>query len=102
MMSRPAGAATLAAASLLVAAVVTSGAAEPGASMPPPAFQQGQADRQALEAWFNAQIGEFRAGAEYWAAHRSEPNPTCAVPAAIGEPGLVGGLPRGRRTARGA
>jgi hypothetical protein len=81
MMSRPAGAAALAAASLLVAAVVTSDAAEPGASMPSPGFQQGQADRQAWEAWFNAQFGEFRAGAEYWAAHRSQPSPTCAVPA---------------------
>jgi hypothetical protein len=81
MMSRPVGAAALAAASMLVAAVVTSDAAEPGASMPSPAVQQGQADRQAWEAWFNAQIGEFRAGAEYWAAHRSEPSPTCAVPA---------------------
>jgi hypothetical protein len=80
-MSRPAGGATLAVASLLVAAVVTSDAAEPGASMPSPAFQQGQAGRKAWEAWFNAQIGEFRAGAEYWAAHRSEPSPTCPVPA---------------------
>ena len=44
-------------------------------------MEAGQADRQAWEAWFNAQIGEFRAGAEYWAAHRSEPSPTCAVPA---------------------
>jgi hypothetical protein len=81
MMSRPAEAAALAAASLLVAAVVTSDAAEPGASKPSPAFQQGQADRQAWEAWFNAQISEFRAGAEYWAAHRSEARATCAVPA---------------------
>ena len=80
-MSRPVGAAALAAACLLVAAVVTSDAAQPSASMPSPAFQQGRADRQAWEAWFNAQIGEFRAGAEYWAAHRSEPSPTCAVPA---------------------
>ena len=81
MMSRPAKAAALAAAALLVAAVVTSDPAEPGASKPSPAFQQGQADRHAWEAWFNAQIGEFRAGAEYWAAHRSEARTTCAAPA---------------------
>lgn len=80
-MSRRAEAAALAAASLLIAAVVASDAAEPGASKPSPAFQQGQADRQAWGAWFNAQIGDFRAGAEYWAAHRSEARATCAVPA---------------------
>jgi hypothetical protein len=79
MMSRPAEAAAVAA-YLVIAAIVASDAAEPGASRPSPAFQQGRADRQAWEAWFNAQIGDFRAGAEYWAAHRSKARATCAVP----------------------
>ena len=39
------------------------------------AFQEGQADRGAWEAWFNSQSGDYRAGAEYWAAHRSVRNP---------------------------
>jgi hypothetical protein len=39
------------------------------------AFQEGQADRGAWEAWFNSQSGDYRAGAEYWAAHRSLRNP---------------------------
>ena len=42
--------------------------------LPPVAFQQGQADRRAWEAWFISQTGESRAGADYWAAHRSLPN----------------------------
>jgi restriction system protein len=39
------------------------------------AFQEGQVDRRAWEAWFDSQSGDFRAGAEYWAAHRSLRNP---------------------------
>jgi hypothetical protein len=39
------------------------------------AFQQGQADRQSWETWFNSQVGEYRSGAEYWASHRSLTNP---------------------------
>jgi hypothetical protein len=50
----------------------------PALHKPSPPFQQGQADRQAWEAWFNAQIGDFRAGAEYWAAQRSKARSTCA------------------------
>jgi hypothetical protein len=38
-------------------------------------FQEGQADRRAWEAWFNGQSGDYRNGAEYWAAHRSLRNP---------------------------
>jgi hypothetical protein len=53
-----------------------SATSEPIAATPlsPPsskAFQDGQADRQAWEAWFNSQSGDYRAGAEYWAGHRS-------------------------------
>lgn len=44
-------------------------------SLPSTAFRQGQADRQVWETWFNSQTGDYRAGAEYWAAHRSLPNP---------------------------
>ena len=50
------------------------------------AFQQGQADRQSWEAWFDSQTGDHRAGADYWASHRSLPNPgSCsAVPPSTG------------------
>jgi hypothetical protein len=39
------------------------------------AFRDGHADRQAWEAWFNGLSGVFRAGAEFWASHRSGPSP---------------------------
>jgi hypothetical protein len=39
------------------------------------AFRDGHADRQAFEIWFNDQSGPYRAGAEFWASHRSDPNP---------------------------
>jgi hypothetical protein len=43
-------------------------------------FRQGQMDRQSWEAWFDSQTGDYRAGAEYWAAHRSLPNPgSCSM-----------------------
>jgi hypothetical protein len=44
-----------------------------GAAATTPAFEQGRADRQAVETWFAGLNGDFRAGADYWAAHRSKP-----------------------------
>jgi hypothetical protein len=38
------------------------------------AFKQGQIDWQSWEGWFGNLTGDYRAGAEYWAAHRSAPN----------------------------
>ena|SRR5665213_963132 len=39
------------------------------------AFRAGHADRQAWETWFDNLSGSVRAGAEFWASHRSDPNP---------------------------
>ncbi len=47
----------------------------PLGSQPSPAFQQGQADRQSWETWLNSETGDARAGADYWASHRSLPKP---------------------------
>jgi len=44
-------------------------------------FQRGLADRQSWETWVAAQAGDLRAGADYWASHRSLPNPgSCSGP----------------------
>jgi len=41
-----------------------------------PAYDQGVADWRALQAWFATQTGDRRAGADWWAAHRSHnPDP---------------------------
>jgi len=58
----------------------------PSESMPSVAFRQGQVDRQSWEAWFDSLTGDDRAGADYWASHRSLPNPgSCsAAPASTG------------------
>jgi hypothetical protein len=40
-----------------------------------PAFQQGLADRQQWETWSGSLTGDYKRGAEYWAGHRSLPNP---------------------------
>jgi hypothetical protein len=39
------------------------------------AFQNGHADRQAWESWFGGLSGTYRAGAEFWASHRNDPDP---------------------------
>jgi uncharacterized protein len=51
-----------------------------------PTFQQGQADHESLEIWFSSQVGDYRAGAEYWASHRSlrNPQPCDAAPPSMG------------------
>ncbi len=51
--------------------------ATPSASQSEPsaAYRQGQADRQSWEIWFASLSGDYRAGADYWAAHRSLPHP---------------------------
>ena len=57
----------------------------PAMSMPSPvtsAFDQGLADRAELDQWFASLSGELRRGADWWAAHRSAPNPgMCSGPA---------------------
>jgi peptidoglycan hydrolase-like protein with peptidoglycan-binding domain/uncharacterized protein YecT (DUF1311 family) len=50
-------------------------APSPSESQPSAAFRQGQVDRQGWEAWSGTLTGDYRAGAEYWAGHRSLPNP---------------------------
>jgi restriction system protein len=61
-------------------------APEQSAAKPSAAFQQGQADRQSWEAWFAGLTGESRAGADYWAAHRSTSHrkPCDAAPPSTG------------------
>lgn len=45
-----------------------------------PAFLQGQRDRQDFDAWYGGLSGDYLAGATYWTAHRSLPNPgSCAA-----------------------
>ena len=44
----------------------------------PPSYQKGHTDRATPETWHSSLSGEFLAGADYWATHRSTPNPgTC-------------------------
>ena len=59
---------------------VTYGSAftPPAPPSPPqnPAYDRGVADWRALQAWFTTQTGDRRAGADWWAAHRShDPEP---------------------------
>jgi hypothetical protein len=63
-------------------------------AQPSTAFQQGQADRQAWESWFDNLAADKRGGADYWAAHRSVPNPRpCgAVPPSTGADWTAGCL----------
>ena len=45
------------------------------------AFEDGRADRNAWETWFAGLTGDFRDGAEFWAARRSDPQqPSCSAP----------------------
>jgi hypothetical protein len=43
------------------------------------AFGDGHADRKAFESWFDQLSGVYRAGAEFWAGHRSDPSPPDCV-----------------------
>ena len=65
------------------------------------AFQQGQADRQSWETWFSSQTGDYRAGADYWASHRSlpKPEPCSAVPPSTGADWTAGCLAAQRKLA---
>jgi len=48
------------------------------------AFHKGLVERSAWEAWDASLTGDTRAGADYWASHRSIANPgTCAAPTGI-------------------
>ncbi|HVN01550.1 MAG TPA: superinfection immunity protein [Caulobacteraceae bacterium] len=40
-------------------------------------FQRGLADRQSYEIWFHALMGDYRAGAAYWASHDGVPGADC-------------------------
>jgi hypothetical protein len=70
---------------LLLETIIVISTAAPAADAQPVAsktqFQDGFADRVAFEAWFNSlPLGEYRAGAEYWASVRSTAHPTpCSV-----------------------
>jgi len=68
--------------------------ASPFEPQPPAAYRQGQVDRQSWEAWFASLTDDTRAGADYWAAHRSVPNPgSCdAVPPSTGADWTAGCL----------
>jgi hypothetical protein len=46
------------------------------AEAPTTEFQQGLADREAWESWFNSLSGEYRSGAYFWSGQRSLQNPT--------------------------
>jgi type IV secretory pathway TraG/TraD family ATPase VirD4 len=46
------------------------------------AYDQGVADWRALQAWFATQSGDRRAGADWWAAHRSHDPAPCSEAAA--------------------
>lgn len=44
-------------------------------------YEQGRTDRQASESWFAGLTGDFRAGADFWAGHRSDRKPpSCSAP----------------------
>ena len=65
-----------------------SSPALPPSSSPLPAdpFREGQADRGRWEAWIIVQVGDFKRGADYWAANRNTTNPgSCG---AIDHPGV--------------
>jgi hypothetical protein len=57
-----------------VALTTLTGAAH--ADAPTTEFQQGLADREAWESWFNGLSGEYRSGAYFWSGQRSLPDPT--------------------------
>ena len=42
-------------------------------------YEQGRADRQALESWFAGLAGDFRVGADFWAEHRSARKPPAVL-----------------------
>jgi hypothetical protein len=54
--------------------------------LPENPFQRGLADRTGFEQWVVALSDDFRGGAEWWAGHRSLPDPgSCNGPAAISQ-----------------
>lgn len=86
---------------VLSGATVPDSSAAPAAPPPSTASQEGQAARQAWESWFSLQSGDFHAGAEWWAAHRSLPHPgSCtATPPSTGEKWTAGCLAAQQRLA---
>lgn len=69
----------------------------PITSVPLPApvvssFDQGVSDRIELEQWFGTLFGDFRRGADWWAANRSAPNSgPCSGPASGMNPQFIAG-----------
>ena len=59
----------------LTPAPTATTAPSPPESQPSAAFRRGQVDRQSWEAWFGGLTGDYRAGADDWASHRSLPSP---------------------------
>lgn len=61
------------------------------ASLAASPYDQGLADRAALEQWVSSMTGELRRGADWWAARRSLPNPgSCNGPAATSSEFVAG------------
>jgi len=64
----------------------TSPQAGVNATEPTDPYRQGMADWRGLQSWLASQIGDRRAGADYWAANRSVPHHLpCASDATIGD-----------------
>ncbi len=75
-----------------VALTTLTGAAH--ADAPTTEFQQGLADREAWESWFNGLSGEYRSGAYFWSGQRSLPDPTsCDSLGGEASEGLLCGRP---------
>lgn len=59
---------------LLVSAIMVLASGQLGSTQPSSSFSAGSADRNAIDDWFAGLTGAFRAGAEFWAANRSNSN----------------------------
>jgi hypothetical protein len=72
--------------------IIKSPAPVPPASPVASPFDQGLTDRAELEQWFASLSGDFRRGADWWAGHRSIPNPAaCSGPASGMNQELIAG-----------
>jgi TonB family protein len=75
-------------------------AAPSSAQMGTAAYAQGAADWDSLRAWFDARVGDRRAGADYWAANRSKARHLSCAEAGANYPGdkgaFVAGCPDGK------
>jgi TonB family protein len=76
-------------------------AAPSSAQMGTAAYAQGAADWDALRAWFDAQAGDRRAGADYWAANRSTAGHLSCAAAGGNYPGDKGAFIAGCQDGKG-